>query len=358
MTEESSNHMNSRSSEEESQRIKIRPCGGKFLPQSHRVSAYITRKFAKLQCLQGHSWKFVDEKTRDFYWKKFEEKYCWDPRLDTDVKKTWNSLVADLYKKTLCNWRKKPQPPQGVDVDVWEHWKTIWSKPDWKKKSECGKRNRCSEPAGLGTGLSKHIGGSRSYVEHAIQLNADLNRKGTCWDLFKKTHEKDGTFVDAKSHATNERMKARFDEASQPTTEDGMPQSPTIEAIDDMYVDVAGGVKKQRVYGIGSQAYVTFPDVMSSRSSRGARTRKSTVIDGATTRANAATAIAEAALATVEGDSISARCEALEKDNKALRQELDVLRQQVQILMTTVLSQPPSSLSNPIDDDMTLSPSL
>ncbi|XP_073155584.1 uncharacterized protein [Henckelia pumila] len=336
MADQSPDHMDSTSSEEESLRTKIRPFGGKFLPYSHKISAYITKKFAELQCLQGHSWKYVDKETRDLYWKSFKEKYYWDTLLDADVKKTWNALVADLYKKTLCNWRKKPQPPQGVDPDVWEHWQTVWSTPEWKQKSVCGKRNRCSEPAGLGTGLSKHIGGSRSYVEHAMQLRADLEHKGMCWELFKKTHEKkDGTFVDARSQAINEKMNAKFVEASQLTNEDGLPQIPTGEAIDNMYMEVVGGVTKKRLYGIGSQAYVTFPEAMSGHAGRAASRSSSTAIADATARADtavahAAVATAEAALATAEVAVVNARCEALTKDNEALHQELDVLRQQAQ----------------------------
>lgn len=351
MTEESPNHTDSPSLEEESPRTKIRPFGRKFLPHSHKVSAYITDKFAELQCLQGNTWKSVDEETRDFYWKEFKKNYRWDPRLDADVKKTWNALVADLYKKTLCNWRRKPQPPRRVDANVWEHWQTVWSRPEWKNKSVCGKRNRCSEPAGLGTGISKHIGGSRSYVEHAIQLSADLKGKGTSWDLFKKTHEKkDGTFVDARSHSINEKMIVGFEEASQPTTNDGQSQTPSIEVIDNMYFEVVGGVKKKRLYGIGSQAYVTFPDAMSGHAGRAARTSSSSANANAIARTDAAAATAEAA-------AVSARCEALTKDNEALRQEIDVLRQQVRHLTRNVLVQPPSSPSL-IDDDRILPPSL
>lgn len=42
-------------------------------------------------------------------------------------------------------------------------------------------------------------------------------------------------------------MIVRFEEASQPTTDDGQPQTPTIEVIDNMYLEVVGGVKKKRL---------------------------------------------------------------------------------------------------------------
>ncbi|XP_015163314.1 uncharacterized protein [Solanum tuberosum] len=67
-------------------------------------------------------------------------------------------------------------------------------------KSRIATRNRCSETGGLGTGPSKHTGGSRSTVEHTIKLAAELRRPPNSWDIFKKLHKrKDGSFVDAKS---------------------------------------------------------------------------------------------------------------------------------------------------------------
>ncbi|XP_073019165.1 uncharacterized protein [Primulina eburnea] len=181
------------------------------------------------------------------------------------------------------------------------------------------------------------------------------------------THEsKNGTFVDARSQDINDKMNARFEEASQPTFEDGLPQTPTAEAIDNMYFDVVGGVKKKRLYGIGSQEYVTYPDAMSGHVRRAARLSSSTVIVvrvdalqanenqdptivDATARADAAiggdiaATADQTALATAEVVATNERCMVLTKDNEALRQELDVLRQQVRILMRNVIVQLPSS---------------
>ncbi|XP_075477378.1 uncharacterized protein LOC142518472 isoform X2 [Primulina tabacum] len=177
------------------------------------------------------------------------------------------------------------------------------------------------------------------------------------------THEsKNGTFVDARSQDINDKMNARFEEASQPTIEDGLPQTPTAEAIDNMYFDVVGGVKKKRLYGLGSQEYVTYPDAMSGHVRRAARLSSSTVIVDATARADAAIAsdvaatADQTALATAEVVATNERCMVLTKENEALRQELDVLRHQVRILMRNVLVQLPSSSSTPIEDNMTLPP--
>lgn len=135
----------------------------------------------------------------------------------------------------------------------------------------------------------------------------------------------------------------RFDEASQPTTDDGQPQTPAIVVIDNMYLEVVGGVKKKRLYGIGSQACVTFPDAMSGHASRAAHTSSSFAIANGTGTADAA--------------AVSLRCEPLTKDNEALCQEIDVLRQRGRHLTSNVLVQPPSYPSL-IDDHRTLAPSL
>lgn len=98
----------------------------------------------------------------------------------------------------------------------------------------------------------------------------------------------------------------KFVEASQFTTEDGLPKISTAEAIDNMYIEVVGGVRKKRLYGIGSQAYVNFPEAMSghtdwaaSKSSSAATADASASADTAV--AHAAAAIAEAARATAGG---------------------------------------------------------
>ena len=43
-------------------------------------------------------------------------------------------------------------------------------KETYQNRSSTTKRNRLSEPACPGTGPSRHIGGSRSYAEHAAAI--------------------------------------------------------------------------------------------------------------------------------------------------------------------------------------------
>ncbi|KAF2290106.1 hypothetical protein GH714_002618 [Hevea brasiliensis] len=70
--------------------------------------------------------------------------------------------------------------------------------------------DRHSETGGLGTGLSKHTGGSRSTVEHSLKMAKELHRDPYSWEVFKKLHKKkDETFVDARSQSINKCLGLR-----------------------------------------------------------------------------------------------------------------------------------------------------
>ncbi|KAH0713346.1 hypothetical protein KY285_008864 [Solanum tuberosum] len=126
--------------------------------------------------------------------------YQWNPTENSIMERTWNKVASTLYSKKMYIWRKGTVKPNFVLEDIWRSWKTHWASDEWMDKSRIATRNRCSETGGLGTGPSKHTGGSRSTVEHTIKLAAELRRPPNSWDIFKKLHKrKDGSFVDAKS---------------------------------------------------------------------------------------------------------------------------------------------------------------
>ncbi|KAH0655260.1 hypothetical protein KY285_030142 [Solanum tuberosum] len=126
-------------------------------------------------------------------------------------------------------------------------------------KSRIATRNRCSETGGLGTGPSKHTGGSRSTVEHTIKLAVELRRPPNSWDIFKKLHKrKDGSFVDAKSKCINDKMEVVLATAISSSSDD----SQEVQELDinHLYFDVVGGEKKRRVHGLGSQGLALYQD--------------------------------------------------------------------------------------------------
>lgn len=54
--------------------------------------------------------------------------------------------------------------------EIWEKWLKHWDLPEVQLKSEKARQNRMSEPAGEGSGPSCHTGGSRSFVEHWLDM--------------------------------------------------------------------------------------------------------------------------------------------------------------------------------------------
>ncbi|KAK6161552.1 hypothetical protein DH2020_004933 [Rehmannia glutinosa] len=118
---------------------------------------------------------------------------------------------------------KKGKPPSEPD-DAWKTWLVYWSQPDVVAIFEKASNNRMSEIGPLGSGCSRHCGGSRSYIGHAIAFEKETGWIPTTYDTFLHMHMKqNGTFVNGKSKQ----------------------------------------VAKQRVYGIGSQAYL-FTNIGSS----------------------------------------------------------------------------------------------
>ncbi|XP_073136026.1 uncharacterized protein [Henckelia pumila] len=165
-------------------------------------------------------------------------------------------------------------------------------------------------------------------------MREELGRDASAYELFKKLHQKkDGTWVDARSKTVDDEMNARFLEASQPNDDDsGSVQIPSIEDQNEMYI-LAVEVKKKRLYGLGSQAEVLYPEAMSGHATR---TRTNSSMDVAAAKAEAAAA--------------TSRVEELTK-------ELTTLQQQVRYLMEHALidpqSAPFSSARHDDDDDVT-----
>ncbi|XP_073127256.1 uncharacterized protein [Henckelia pumila] len=165
-------------------------------------------------------------------------------------------------------------------------------------------------------------------------MREELGRDASAYELFKKLHQKkDGTWVDARSKAVDDEMNVRFLEASQPDADDsGSIQNPTFEVQNEMYILAVGGVRKKRLYGIGSQAEVLYPEAMSGRATR---TRTNSSMDVAAAKAEAAAA--------------NSRVQELTK-------ELTTLQQQVRYLMEHALIDPnsaPFSSAREYDDDST-----
>ncbi|KAJ9182522.1 hypothetical protein P3X46_006508 [Hevea brasiliensis] len=122
----------------------------------------------------------------------------------------------------MCNVRKG-KSKVIVPNSTMQKWKEAWSSPEFKAKSHQFTANRCSEIGGVGAGISRHTGGSVSHATHADRMDAFLALK---------------------------------EQSSQP--QEGCNDPPIVDEV-ALYYQVVGGEKKNRVYGIGSQASIFYP---------------------------------------------------------------------------------------------------
>nr|GLL37494.1 uncharacterized protein LOC109157302 isoform X1 [Ipomoea trifida] len=80
----------------------------------------------------------------------------------------------------------------------------------------------------------------------------ELQKEPNLFECFEHMHKKkNGAFVDERSKKIVEKIQARHDAATQEV--EGSTEPPVIN-MSQLYVDVVGGVKKQRIYGLGTKA--------------------------------------------------------------------------------------------------------
>nr|GMD42330.1 uncharacterized protein LOC109146588 [Ipomoea batatas] len=172
--------------------------------------------------------------------------YKWDASIDRHVRKAFLAQACiryiDMVSKFKSN-RTSTGKPACIHEDTWRIWEAYWDRPDVKAKSEQQRKNRMSEVAGPGTGCSRHTGGSRSAIEHYHKLRDELQKEPNLFECFEHMHKKkNGAFVD-------ERKKYKHDMMLQRKRWKGQ-----LSMMSQLYVDVLGGVKKQRIYGLGTKA--------------------------------------------------------------------------------------------------------
>ena len=102
-----------------------------------------------------------------------QKDYKCDPALSLSMKDTWRHIVGVRYNDKLGKWRKKygtNRKPNSVPQEIWIKWWEYWSSDEFKALSSQEAQNRRSEKAGEGSGPSKHTDGSRTIIQHSMDL--------------------------------------------------------------------------------------------------------------------------------------------------------------------------------------------
>ncbi|GKE65033.1 PDR ABC-type transporter family protein [Tanacetum coccineum] len=151
--------------------------------------------------------------------------------------------------------------PIFISEDTCASFVAYWDTPEYKGKRETNSQNRLK-----GDGPSSHTRGSISYREYAKKLislrnlETTLKRPPNHFELFVYTHTKNHdkeTFIDKKAKTINDNV-LRLREAHEANHAEGESSQMVNESA--LYYEAVRGVKKRNVYGLGSQAFVYYPN--------------------------------------------------------------------------------------------------
>ncbi|MQL89855.1 hypothetical protein Taro_022444, partial [Colocasia esculenta] len=179
----------------------------------------------------------------------------------SQARAVWESTAQTNLRKSMYEARDKAMKTTGSrDPTSWLDYSTVWLRRDywvslyhrwatgpWQEPSQAAKRNRA-------THLEKnvHTSGSVSYATRSQKLHHELKCAPTFRELFDQTHKRKGTDDYVNESAcmiteTNERTMAnRYAEGTPP---------PDLDP--EVWVDIAEGPRKGRVYGFGDNLDTT-----------------------------------------------------------------------------------------------------
>ncbi|KAH0658082.1 hypothetical protein KY289_026830 [Solanum tuberosum] len=180
------------------------------LEPSQICSIFISKSFKSDVDPNGINWKGVSTDVRNGYFGEFKKFFYWDASIsENEVKRHWMVKVALKYRNFISRIKKEGVRPGYVPENVWERWMQLWGSEKCIKKSKINSKNR---RGGHEAAVRTHTGGSISIGEHRRKLE-------------------------------------KYEEILQNNT-----VSQTDIDQREAYYQAAGGEKKRRIYGLGSEA--------------------------------------------------------------------------------------------------------
>ncbi|KAH0695483.1 hypothetical protein KY285_022580 [Solanum tuberosum] len=192
------------------------------LEPSQICSSFISKSFKSNVDPNGINWKGVSTDVRNGYFGEFKKKFYWDVSIsENEVKRHLMVKAALKYRNFISKIKK-----EGV-------------RPEINSKNRRG---------GHETAVGTHTGGSISIGEHRRKLAIEKGRDPTPIELHLHfhTHGHDGkSFVGERSQIVHEKYEEIL-------------RNNTVSQTDidqrEAYYQAAGGEKKRRIYGLGSEA--------------------------------------------------------------------------------------------------------
>ncbi|XP_060170833.1 uncharacterized protein LOC132601785 [Lycium barbarum] len=191
------------------------------------------------------NWKSVSEETKDFYLGEFE-----DSSIDSEVRKQWRKKAARKYNDFISTIKTEGFRPDYVPIETWESWMKYWKDPKVVEKSKIASKNRCGGENTVASGT--HTGGSITIGEHHKRFAIKKGRDPTPSEvhLHIHTHGHDGKyFIGERARIVHEKYQEILQRRTQTQSEVDQCQA---------YYEAVGGVKKRRIYSLGSQAQLHY----------------------------------------------------------------------------------------------------
>ncbi|XP_043807320.1 uncharacterized protein LOC122721965 [Manihot esculenta] len=223
-----------------------------IMQPSDPIARRITLIFKEKLVADGYCWKNVPEEVKEFYWQEFKKHFLWEEAIEQLMKIAWRKKAVERYRSLMCSVRNGKEKRLSLTEGVMDAWQSAWGATEYKEKCKKFSNNRKSETGGQGAGPSRHCGGSISQYRHQEQMRERLGRDPLPHELFEARIRRRDRFLTLKEQASQ--------------TDNDSSQASRIDEA-QLYFEAVGGEKKRRVYGLGSQASVFFPNKTSASTS-------------------------------------------------------------------------------------------
>ncbi|XP_057802359.1 uncharacterized protein LOC131017572 [Salvia miltiorrhiza] len=222
------------------------------------ISTCCTNSFKRIPNPGGYTWKLTPPTVQELYFEEFKKEFTWNPEDEADVKKMWLEKARKRYSDNMSEYKRllkqkteageMMETPLGMSDTFWTGLKAYWDQDEVKAVSRRARENRYSEPDGVGTGISRHVGGSQSsrILQQSLLVDGEVPPTASNYSTFLRLHMyADGTFVSEKD--------ANLDaEIHRVAAETGRE-----DRLDEVYLELVRP-GRSRLYGTGSAGVSQF----------------------------------------------------------------------------------------------------
>ncbi|XP_056170473.1 uncharacterized protein LOC115666878 [Syzygium oleosum] len=194
------------------------------------------------------SFSNAPQELKDLWWNEFKRKFRWDETKEYEVRRIFKKKAGDHMRNVMNKAKIRQEKPDFITTDNWTEIKRTWDTEKHKQMSERNKKNRTSSSS---QGSATYAGGSINIGEHRKRMANELGTEPTFAATFERTFQKkDKTWTGDRAKA----IKEKYDELLISTASGGDGVATSEPSIDSMvlWVEASGGMKRGKVFGMGS----------------------------------------------------------------------------------------------------------